>query len=251
MIIGLQEYTIREFLKTQKDMEESFKKVAAIGYRNVELAGAGPLGFKDKRKLLDDCGLKVISSHMGFQAISEETSKTIENMKTLGAKYVVCSWIGAENFNEAGFRKAGDRLAEAAAKLKNAGLVLAYHNHGMELEKFNGHFGLDLILAPEFMSAEIDTYWIQYGGGEPTLWIHKYPGRVPVAHFKDMGIRENKQVMVPVGEGNLNWPGILDACRKAKTEHAIVELDESPTCPVWDAVRISFENMKSWGLKIA
>jgi sugar phosphate isomerase/epimerase len=248
MIIGLQEYTIREFLTTQKDMEESFKKVAAIGYRNVELAGAGPLNFKDKRKLLDGCGLKVLSTHIGFKAISEETEKTIEDVKTLGARYVVCSWIGAENFNEAGFRKAGEQLAAAAAKLQKAGLVFAYHNHGMELEKFDGHFGLDLILAQKSLNAQIDTYWVQYGGGEPTLWINKYLGRVPVAHFKDMGIKDNAQVMVPVGEGNLNWPGILDACNKAKTEYAVVELDSSPTCPVWDAVRVSFENMKKWGL---
>jgi sugar phosphate isomerase/epimerase len=250
MIIGLQEYTIREFLKTPKEMEESFRKVAAIGYRNLELAGGGTLSYKDKRKLLDDCGLKVISSHIGFKEISEETEQTIENMKTLGAKYVVCSWIGSENFNESGFRKAAELLSRAADKLSKSGLVLAYHNHGMELEKFNDKFGLSLILEPKFMRAEIDTYWIQYGGGEPTLWIEKYPGRVPLVHFKDMGIKDNKQVMVPVGSGNLNWPGIIKACKKSKSEYAIVELDESPLCPVWDAVKISFENMKAWGLKI-
>ncbi len=73
---------------------------------------------------------------------------------------------------------------------------------------------------------EIDTYWITHGGGDPAAWIDKVAGRIPCLHLKDMGIDSNRsQFMMEVGEGNLNWPAILDACKSAGVEWYIVEQD--------------------------
>ena len=56
---------------------------------------------------------------------------------------------------------------------------------------------------------EIDTYWIQHGGGDPAAWIEKVAGRIPCVHLKDMAMgADGQQLMAEVGEGNLNWAAI-------------------------------------------
>src|SRR5437763_1339094 len=83
------------------------------------------------------------------------------------------------------------------------------------LAKLNGKTMLQLLLEKLDPSIwfEIDTYWIAHGGGDPVQWIDKVSGRIPCVHLKDMGITSKReQFMAEVGEGNLNWPAIIDAC---------------------------------------
>jgi sugar phosphate isomerase/epimerase len=62
-----------------------------------------------------------------------------------------------------------------------------------------------------------------------------------------MAIQEKKQIMAEVGEGNLNWPAILDACKTAGVEWYLVEQDVCQRDP-FESLAISLRNMKSWGL---
>ena len=109
------------------------------------------------------------------------------------------------------------------------GMQFIYHNHAFEFEKFDGVTGLDILLEasdPEAFHFELDTYWIQAGGANPVTWIEKVAGRMKVVHFKDMGnAGANEPVMAEVGEGNLEWPEIIAACRKTGVEYAAVEQD--------------------------
>jgi sugar phosphate isomerase/epimerase len=54
--------------------------------------------------------------------------------------------------------------------------------------------------------------------------------------------------MAEVGEGNLNWPRILDAAKKAGVEWYIVEQDICERDP-FDSLKISLENLKAMGIK--
>ena len=94
---------------------------------------------------------------------------------------------------------------------------------------------------------EIDTYWIQHGGGDPASWIRKLKGRLPLVHLKDMGISKGKQVMTEVGEGNLNWQEILSACKDAGLIWYIVEQDICQRDP-FESLGISLRNLKGMGL---
>ena len=95
---------------------------------------------------------------------------------------------------------------------------------------------------------EIDTYWIQAGGGDPTAWIRKTKGRAPLVHFKDVGLVDRQFIFAEVGEGNLNWIGIIEACKEAGTVWHIVEQDRHQRDP-FESVAISLRNMKAMGLK--
>ena len=56
-----------------------------------------------------------------------------------------------------------------------------------------------------------------------------------------------QQKMCEIGSGNLNWPRILDSCKKAKVEWYLVERDHGDLDP-FESLRISLENMRAMGL---
>ena len=116
--------------------------------------------------------------------------------------------------------------------------------------KFDGVLGMDILLNesdPEAFGFEIDTYWVQAGGANPVDWINKVGDRMQVIHYKDMAISKDvKQIMAEVGEGNLNWPDIIDASIKNNIEWAAVEQD---ICQgILSSLEISFNNLQRLGL---
>jgi sugar phosphate isomerase/epimerase len=135
--------------------------------------------------------------------------------------------------------------------MKERGLTFGYHNHSFELEKFDGRTGLEILYSesdPAAFTAEIDTYWIQHGGGDPAWWIRGVAGRSPLVHLKDMTMRGSQQLMAEVGEGNLNWPAILEACRAAGVLWYIVEQDTCQRDP-FESLGISLRNLQAMGLR--
>jgi sugar phosphate isomerase/epimerase len=141
--------------------------------------------------------------------------------------------------------------SQLAKPLSAAGISIGYHNHSHELARYDGQVALQTLIdtfAPEIWM-EIDTYWVQHGGGDPAEWINKVHGRIPCVHFKDMAITpQREQRMAEVGEGNLNWPAILAACRAAGTQWYIVEQDATYGKDPFDCLATSLRNLKAMGL---
>jgi sugar phosphate isomerase/epimerase len=63
-----------------------------------------------------------------------------------------------------------------------------------------------------------------------------------------MAIKGGQQRFAEVGEGNINWTAVLDACKYAGTEWMIVEQDVCYERDPFDSLAISLKNIKSWGI---
>ncbi len=250
-VIAAQLYTVREFTKTPKDIAETLKKVAAAGYEAVQLSGLGPIEPQDLRNICDGEGLKICATHIAFEAMRDEPESVIEEHKILGCDYPAIGGLPAEYRNAEGFAKFAQDASAVAARLAEGGLTFSYHNHAFELEKFGDRTGLEILYEdsdPRYFKAEIDTYWIQYGGANPVTWINKLAGRLPLLHLKDMAMRGQEQLFAEVGEGNLEWPAILEAARAAGVEWYIVEQDVCQRDP-FESLKLSLDNLRALGLQ--
>lgn len=251
MKIAVTMYTLRKFVQTPKDMVETFNKVKRIGYNNVQLSGLGQIDTKELKRILDDVELFVCATHVSFEKLKNQFDETIEEHKILGCSHIAIASIPSNMRNEDGYKTFAEECSVMGEKMIKEGIDLSYHNHAFELVRFGDKTGLDIIYDEsdkKFLLAEIDTYWVQFGGGDPAYWIKKMKKRIKIVHFKDMGIIDNKPTMFEVGEGNLNWKEIVDACRYSGAEYLVVEQDECQRDP-FESVRISFQNMVSMGLK--
>ena len=250
-VVAAQLYTIRDFMKKPEDMAVSLKKIREIGYKAVQLSGHGEVETEELKKMLDNEGLSVCATHVRFDDLRDNLDAVMADHDILECKYVAIGSLPGEYKNEEGYKKFAREASEGGKKMKEKGHVFGYHNHSFELVKYGDRTALAILYEdsdPEYFTAEIDTYWIQHGGGDPAAWIRKVSGRSPLVHFKDMAVTEDrKQVFAEVGEGNLNWPEILSACKEAGVEWYIVEQDRCQRDP-FESLKISLENMKEMGL---
>jgi sugar phosphate isomerase/epimerase len=228
--VAVQMYTVRDYLKTPKDILASLKKIKKIGYAGVELAGLGPIDTTELKKMLDDTGLVVCSSHEGGEGLFGDVNEVIDRLSALGATSAAYPFPAGVDFTKiAGVRALATKLNKAGAALKEAGITLAYHNHNIEFVKIKGRTILSYIYEltdPENLQGEIDTYWVQAGGGDSVAWIKSLKKRSPLLHMKDYGVTiEKKPVFEEIGSGNLDWITIVKAAKSAGCKWYIVEQD--------------------------
>ena len=249
--IAAQLYTLRNFTKTPADIATTLKKVRAIGYEAVQLSALGPIPTDDLKAILDKEGLTVAATHASYEKMRDDPEAILKEHRTLGCKHTAIGGLPTDYRNAAGYPKFAKEASAVAKRLTEGGLSWGYHNHAFELEKFSGRTGLEILYGesdPAYFTAEIDTYWITYGGGDPAHWIRSLKGRIPLLHLKDMSFGADKQWMAEVGEGNLNWPAILDAAKFAGVKWYIVEQDVCQR-DEFESLAISLKNLKKMGLQ--
>ena len=250
--IAAQLYTVREFLKTPADIAVSLKKVRRIGYEAVQCAGLGEIAPNELRRIADGEGLKICSSHVAFEKLRDETDTVIEEQRILGCEHPTASSMPGDCRTSAeGFMRFAKEADEVGRKLAAAGMTFSYHNHSFEFQRFAGRLGMEIIFGesdPKHVKAELDTYWVQHGGGDPAAWIDRLHDRIMALHLKDMVVAGGEQLFAEVGEGNLNWPKILDAARAAGVKWYVVEQDTCQRDP-FESLKISLENLSAMGLR--
>ena len=249
--VAAQLYSIRDHLRTRREVAKSLARVRAIGYQGVELAGLGPVADAELRTILEGEGLAAVACHVPGNSLFGKIDDVIGMLKTVGCTTAVYPYPAGVPMQTAfQIGEFAGKLQAAGTALAAAGISLLYHNHNMELRRIDGALVLDMIFAqtsPRFLAAELDTYWIQAGGGDPVAWCRKLKGRLPILHMKDYGVQDEWEsipasVYKEIGKGNLNWTEILAAAEESGCRVFIVEQDAN-----WiggdpfESLRISFE----------
>jgi sugar phosphate isomerase/epimerase len=184
--------------------------------------------------------------------LEKEPEKIIEEHQMWNCRLTAVGgfWAKDSQFTLQTWLDFANRYNTIAKKFQGSPLAVGYHNHSHELAHFDGQPALEILRQKLDKSIwfEIDTYWITHGGGDPAAWIEKCKGRIPAVHVKDMGIKSDRtQFMAEVGEGNLNWPAIINACKSAGVQWYLVEQDICYRDP-FESLKISLDNMKQMGL---
>jgi len=252
--IGLQLYTLRTDLS--KDLEGTLKKVAAIGYKEVELFGYNDGKFfgktpKEFKSILDGLGLDPVSGHYGAGVqmkdqkgtLSNDWQRAVDDAASIGQKYVNCAYLtDGERKSIDDYKKYVDLFNKSGEVAKKAGLQFGYHNHDFEFKKMDGQLPYDIIAStdPDLVKLELDLYWIVKAGLDPVDLFKKYPGRFPLWHVKDMD--KGDQSFAEVGTGSIDFKKIFDARKIAGMTHFFVEQDVAKI-PALEAIDISFKNV--------
>jgi len=245
--IAIQLYTLRDFCKTPADLAQTANKVRKIGYESVQFSGS-PVPHAEAKKIFGDAGLTVCATHEPAVMILEKPEEICERLHQIGTKHTAYPHpAGLDLSKEDDVLKLAKGLDAAGAVLARNGYTLSYHNHAHEFLRFRNTVALDYIYSatnPANLKAELDTYWVQYGGGDPASWLEKLSGRSPILHLKDyVFLPEGKPTFGEIGRGTLDWKRILTVAEKAGTEWLVVEQDTCPGDP-FDSVKISFDYLR-------
>ncbi|KAB7729083.1 TIM barrel protein [Rudanella paleaurantiibacter] len=236
--VGVQLYSFRN--QFAKDVPGTMAKVREMGFREVELAGTYGLSNAEFKKLLDQNGLKAISTGAAFERLETDVPGIIREAKEFGARYVSCAWIPhpGDSFTQFDADRAVEVFNTAGKLLAQNGLTFCYHIHGYEFQKrTDGSTYFDYLaknLDPKYVNFELDVFWAKMPGEDPVALLQKYPKRFLLSHLKDrkpgtpgaQNGRADVETNVTLGQGDIGIAEFMKAARKAGVRHHFIE-DES------------------------
>ena len=251
--LGLQLFTIRDFMRSEEDIRESFQKMRKYGYTQAQTAGCA-VPYADFGRIAREEGIQIVGTHDNFDMMVNDFEQALANHKLLGTTNM---GIGGKHYNSVdevlAFIEQANIVGEKAAR---NGMKFTYHNHSHEFLRWeNGKTTMDMLvegLDPETTSFVLDTYWVQHGGGDVRAWIEKLAGRIDILHLKDMkrvmpaDKNEPVQRITEIGNGNLSWDLILDTADKCGVKYYVVEQDNGYEINCFSSIRRSADYLKQF-----
>jgi sugar phosphate isomerase/epimerase len=231
--VGLELYSVRTELA--KDLLGTVSAVGKMGYQVVEFYSPymqwTPDRAKEVRKVLDDSGLKCLSTHNGTQSLSYDgLQKAIELNQIIGSKYIIIASAQAKTVDD--WKGFAAQLAQASERLKAAGMATGFHNHQTEWKPIDGQRPMDILAAntPKDVVLQFDVGTCLEAGADPLAWIKANPGRIKSAHCKEWS--PEKGYDVAFGEGAAPWKALLDALEKTGgIEYYLIEQETGAQHP--------------------
>ncbi len=241
--VGLQLYTIRDYLTDEAQCEKALLAVKNAGYSFVQLAGS-PEMIASSANACKKLGIKVYGILTDINFCYENTDFLFSIAKETGATDLgISGWID-DMKDPLPFIK---RINGFAKKASENGFTFSYHNHACEFVKTAcGKTVMDIMIEnfDSLVSFMPDTYWLQHGGVSIRDFLRKIKGKAQALHLKDMKVIGNDHTFSEVGNGNLDFANIVATARECGIEYFIVEQD---VCDgdCLDSIKISYDNAKN------
>lgn len=230
------------------------EELAATGYLGVEtidVPGGDPVAA---RRLFDELGLQLTSSHSWSNPQDAEgRRRAFSAIAEMGSPGIAV--YGGDLATAAEIDAAVDRLNAEARLAQSLGMTLYLHNETPEARVVDGARVYETLRAriDPSIRFQVDIFWATCGGVAPGQMIRDLGDRVVSLHVKDAaviapGVGEGLGVPffnVAVGDGIVDVAGAIAAADMLPgLEWLIVEFDYAET-DILGAVRQSYRNLTS------
>ena len=254
--IGVQQLMLSSLTGSDEALLETLKRIKEYGFDSIELnsfmvhpssflvraltkaagMGVGKAGKRDWKNLVPQSGLKVISLHSDLGSIERDVEAVAKEALEFGTDKVVITGMYRYDYtSSSSLSSLSKRLSEGGKRLKECGVSLLYHNHNIETVKDErGRTALDVIINEtdeEYVSFELDTYWLSEAGCFLEEWMRKMGDRLKIWHIADRGWRSKKDQITPIvecdsvelGTGNMPLEELLDIAKVNRVEEIVLE----------------------------
>ncbi len=227
--IGAQLYTLRDKVTTEEGFCATMQKLGELGYRYVQFSGVtAPLTPRRVREILDANGLTICCTHMPWERLLKEPEQVAEENLVMGNSIVGVSNTGHPLTTLEDVREYIGQIQQVGRVMQEYGLTFAIHNHTDEFHRYGGRSVLQMVreetdpAAVEFIFC---CFWALAAGADPVAYLREFAGRVRCCHYKDMTMLNRERAFAPVGQGNMNYRAIWQACEETGVQYALIEQD--------------------------
>lgn len=244
----------REGKKWTADLSYSIGQVIAAGFEGFEpsfnaVAEIERLQGSLKQQPLQTYSLYVNSVLHDPERIETSTTQVLqiaEAAKAIGAKIIVTNpspirWGSGEDKTDEQLELQAKALNELGAKLRKAGLTLAYHNHDAEMRNSAREFHhMMLSTDPENVHLCLDAHWIYRGAGNSQVALFDIV-KLYVDRIVELHLRQSKDGIwtEAFGPGDIDYEHLVALLSAHdKNPHLVLEQAVEKGSPhTMDAVR--------------
>ena len=247
--LAVQLWTLRN--EIAEDLAGTLRQAADIGYDGVELWFARWPPADELRAILEDTNLRPPGAHVPYVELRDNLNAVVTYHRAVGNRDLAIPIIPGELRGTAeAWRQRVGEIGRIGGRCREAGMRLSYHNHAVEFEEFvDGVEAHDFIFSQvgsDVLQAQLDTYFFAAVGKDPVEYIHRYSGRMPLLHVKDLARVHGRTMTVEIGRGELDWDGIFSAAENAGVEWTIVE-QNCQVYPALESIAMSYVYLKERG----
>jgi len=225
--IGIQISSVRKYLQTPQDVLDSFRKVSASGYRFIQIQWIAPeVPAEFIHDALKETHLECIGTQDYFDVVVPQLDEVVAQNDLWGGQYVCVSGIPERYHSYEGCLAFARELDQLALRLEGQGKILNFHPRAADVLAFDGKNSLEVILEHTHAPFQylLDVYHLVKAGFDAVDWIHRVQGRNDLIHFKDFRRNpDGSEVLVPVGQGCIDWEPIFRACIETGVKYAFAE----------------------------
>jgi len=156
------------------------------------------------------------------------------------------------------YRWNAEQLNRHGATLKETGVQLGYHNHAIDLKRFQDESALDILIRSTdsaYVVFEMDCGHVIHAGADPVQYLKNYPQRIQLLHLKDLkpgyGVSssiatEEKDTNAELGKGVIDWPQLFEVAKRGSVRHYFVEHEGRMDHPPLEAIENSLRYLKQF-----
>lgn len=245
--VGVQLYMLRAEMRA--DPAATLKRIAELGYQEIEWWGEWSVSPTDLRAMLDSHGLRSPAAHVDPAALApDRLSALLDYAGTMGHRSLLVAWTPPEQRKSADdWKRVAATLNEAGAAAASSGVRTGYHNHDFEFTKFGDRTGFEILVTetdPRYVDIELDCFWAFKAGQDPLTLLRAHADRIQYLHLKDSsGAPEHAQR--DIGSGVIAWKPLLEFALSQRVTSVFVERDD-PEDP-WESAQAGRAYMRTLG----
>lgn len=218
---GIQVSSLKPLLLTTEQVREAFAKMRHLGCKTVQLQWIDPSVPVDKiAQALKENHIVSVSVQDFYELVLENFGYYVQLNAATNGTWLCVSRIPERLKSPEGLDDYIAELREMQKKLDPLGQKLCFHPVSGDYTAVPGMQPVEYLLEhmPELMLC-LDLYHLNRNCPDMPAFIRKYGSRICMVHFKD-SVGEN---LVPAGQGDTNWTGVVEACLEAGIPYAFVE----------------------------
>lgn len=224
--LGYQISSLKPLLRSEEEVRTAMRRLRDIGYHVLQIQWISPdVPDEAVAEALKDNGMRCIGVQDRYPAIREGFERFLRQNRLFGGGDLCISGIPPECFNEEGLSRYAAELSTMEKRVQAEGMRFSFHPIWSDYAAAGGVPAVERLLdmLPDMQLTLCIRHTVK-AGLDPIALLERYRGRISIVHCKDYTLSSNgEEIMVPTGQGEIDWPPILAACGRTGVRWALAE----------------------------